>query len=203
MHRRRICETGISVVMMAAVMLVLVSAGGGCGTLRLAPGEEQKQNAYLHYHTVQTAALQAQREEASQVLQELIVQAGQQSEAMLAYYGLPKELPLTDKVEDLVGSESQAITRSAYVSAQQRPDPWQAADYLLEVGVALAGLVGGVYGSKAAGLLQTARQKSQALKEIVTGNERFKQEYPDIAEAFKQSQQLQSPDTRQLVSALK
>jgi hypothetical protein len=43
----------------------------------------------------------------------------------------------------------------------------------------------------------------QALKEIIQGNELFKQQQPSQADAFKAAQQNQSPETRQLVAALK
>ena len=66
-----------------------------------------------------------------------------------------------------------------------------------------AGLVGGVYGIRIAGYLKQAREKSKALKEIVTGNELFKQLYPEQADRFKESQQKQSPATQKLVTELK
>ena len=32
-----------------AVMVIVAAGAGGCGSLRFAPGERQKQNAYLHH----------------------------------------------------------------------------------------------------------------------------------------------------------
>jgi len=175
----------------------------GCDALRLAPGESQKQNAYLHQRTTQAAELAAQQEQASSVLQGLTRAASRQSEAMLAYYGLPRELPEAETVEQLLGEESNQITQQARQEAVERPDPWSVADNLLELGIALAGVVGGVYGTRAVGALQTARQKSQALREIVQGSELFKQQNPTAAESFKQAQSIQSAETRTLVANIK
>ena len=68
---------------------------------------------------------------------------------------------------------------------------------------ASAALLGGVCGTRAVQFLKIARTKSQALKEIVKGNELFKQQQPSQAKAFKAAQQNQSPETRQLVAAMK
>jgi len=175
----------------------------GCGQLRFAPSEVQKQNAYLHQRTVQAAALQARMEQVSQMLQQLTGRAAEQSTAILAYYGLPRETPASTSVPELLSETNAALTAQANQEAMARPDPWGAADNLLELGIALAGLVGGAYGVRAVRFLQEARQKSQALREIIQGNELFKQSNPQAVEAFKGAQQEQSPATRQIVAALK
>lgn len=175
----------------------------GCDALRLAPGESQKQNAYLHQRTTQAAELAAQQEETSSALQGLTHAASRQSEAILAYYGLPRELPAAENVEQLLGEESSQITRAARQEAVLRPDPWSVADNLLELGIALAGVVGGIYGTRAVRALQTARGKSQALREIVQASELFKQQNPTAAESFKQAQSIQSAETRTLVANIK
>jgi hypothetical protein len=51
--------------------------------------------------------------------------------------------------------------------------------------------------------LRQAREKSAALKEIVAGNELFKQLYPEQAERFKEAQAKQSAATKQIVTELK
>jgi len=191
---------------MMAVVIVLVTGMVtvvGCDRLRLAPGEAQKQNAYLHQRTVQAAEMRAAQEEASEPLQKLTRQARQQSEAIVAYYGMPQEIPASESIEDILGKDNQAITSQARSEALQRPDPWETADYLLELGIALAGVVGGVYGTRVVGGLQTARDKSRALREIVQANERFKQKNPLAVEDFKEAQQAQSDETRRLVAELK
>jgi len=77
------------------------------------------------------------------------------------------------------------------------------ADHLLEMGIAIAGLAGGVAGGRVIGGLKTAQQKSRALREIVHGNELFKKNNPIMTDDFKQAQQNQSDSTRRLVAELK
>jgi len=175
----------------------------GCNTLRFGPGEIQKQNAYLHHRTVQTAAVQAQVEAVSAPLQDLTRQAARQSEAIVAYYGMPQEIPDTESVVEILSEQNAGLTENARVEALERPDPWEVADHFMELGLALAGILGGVYGSRVARTLQTARQKSQALKEVVQGNQLFKKDNPKKAEAFKKAQQLQSKATRRVVAEMK
>lgn len=62
----------------------------GCESLRFAPSEEQKQNAWLHSRTASAAALQAKEEVASDKLQGLTELSKHQSRAFVSYYGLPK-----------------------------------------------------------------------------------------------------------------
>ena len=84
-----------------------------------------------------------------------------------------------------------------------KPDVFELADGLMELGIALAGLVGGAYGIRIARYLKQAREKSRALKEIVAGNELFKQLWPEHADRFKEAQRKQTPPTRQIVTQLK
>ena len=95
------------------------------------------------------------------------------------------------------------MAETALVESSQRPGPWDVTDTLLEIGIGVSALLGGVYGTRIAGFLKTARAKSQALREIVTGNELFKQQNADQVTSFKAAQVNQSPETRQLVTALK
>ena len=180
---------------------ILVSAG--CDTLRFAPSELQKQNAYVHHRTVQAAAIQARQEETTETLQGLTEQATQQSEAVVAYYGLPKEIPPSNTVGEILSESNKTLAKTARTEAIQRPDPWEVADHLLEMGIGIGGIVGGAFGVRMVRKLQQARQKSIALREIVKGNELFKQDNPEFSEAFKQSQQGQSVSTRTLVTAMK
>ena len=73
----------------------------------------------------------------------------------------------------------------------------------MELGIALVGWFGGVYGIRIAGYLRTAREKSKALKEIVQGNELFKQLWPEQADRFKEAQRKQSPATKKIVVAVR
>ena len=185
------------------IVIVLGCLVVGCDSLRFAPGEVQKQNAYLHHRTVQAAAIKAQNEQASATLQELTDQASRQSESIVAYYGLPGEIPPSATVADILSEDNAQLTRQARAEALERPDPWDVADHLLELGIALAGVVGGVYGARAVGALNLARQKSSALREIVLGNQLFKKQNPQNTEPFKQAHAQQSSVTRSLVASLK
>jgi hypothetical protein len=77
------------------------------------------------------------------------------------------------------------------------------ADSALEIGISIAALFGGILGTRALRFLQTARTQTTALKEIIRGNELFKQQNADQVPAFKAAQQNQSAETRQLVTAMK
>ena len=100
-------------------------------------------------------------------------------------------------------SDVNAVLLQAKADSAKRPDVWVLADSAMELGIALAGLVGGVYGIRIAGYLKAAREKSKALKEIVEGNELFKQLWPEQADRFKESHRKQSPTTKQIVTRLK
>lgn len=176
---------------------------GGCQSLRFAPTEAQKQNTYLHHRTTQAAAMKAQDENSSQTMRQLTTHAARQSEAILAYYGLPREIPPSETIEQILQPDNEQISRTARADALQRPDPWDVADNLLELGVAIAGVVGGVYGTRAIAALRLARHKSTALREIITGNELFKTSNTDHVTAFKQAHQRQSTTTRSIVATMK
>lgn len=174
----------------------------GCDGLRFAATEAQKQNAWLHRQVCAAAAETAEAEDTSPQLCSLTVLAEQQSEAFVIDYGLPVS-PLTAADVDTLLAEGSTVAQAAQTDAAQRPDVWTLADSALELGIALAGLVGGVYGVRIAGYLKTAREKSKALREIIEGNELFKQLYPEQADRFKEAQQKQSPATKQLVAQTK
>lgn len=186
---------------LVGVLLVLFCLSG-CDSLRFAATEAQKQNAWLHRQVCTSAADTAEDEKASQQLCGLTALAAQQSDAFVTDYGLPQSPKLPSDVDTLL-AEGPAVATAAQTDAAKRPDVWTLADSALELGIALAGLVGGVYGVRIAGYLKTTRDKSKALKEIIDNNELFKQLYPEQADRFKETQQKQSPATRKLVSAVK
>jgi len=64
-------------------------------------------------------------------------------------------------------------------------------------------LLGGVYGTRAVRFLRETRTKSQALQEIIAGNELFKKQNGPSVNAFKVAHQNQSPQTRQIVAEIK
>ena len=84
---------------MILIMLCLLLCG--CDSLRFAPGEVQKKNAWLHSRTTAIAAATAEDEAASRKLQALTKLSQLQSRAITSYYGLPKVLPPTDTAEQI------------------------------------------------------------------------------------------------------
>ena len=188
----------VGMVLVAVVMLL-----AGCDGLRYAPGEAQKQNAWLHNRTAQITADIARTEDSSGELQGLTNLCEVQSRAFTADYGLPAEFPAADTVEAILAESNQQLAGLALAEARQRPNAWDVADGVIDLGIGAAALLGGVYGVRAARFLKDARAKSKALREIITGNELFKREHADSSQAFKVAHKDQSPQTRQLVTQMK
>jgi len=184
-------------------VVALMTCGAGCDSLRLAPSEQQKQNAWLHNRTAAVAAQTAKAEQGSPELQALTQLSELQSRAFTSYCGLPQEYPPAETTEQILGESNWQLANAAVTESAQRPDPWQVADSVLDFGIGLGALLGGVCGTRVVRFLRDARAKSQALQEIVEGNELFKKQQPSQTKAFKAAQQNQSPETRQLVAALK
>jgi hypothetical protein len=187
------------VVTLALLCLLLV----GCDSLRFAPSEAQKQNAWLHNRTALIAANTARGEDASEKLQALTGLSELQSRAFSSYYGLPREFPQANTAEDVLAQSNWQLGRAALAESADRPDAWQLADSVFELAIGISALLGGVYGTRAVRFLKDARAKSRALKEIITGNELFKNEHGPYAHAFKQAHKGQSPQTRQIVAEMK
>jgi hypothetical protein len=188
------------VLVVSIVLFVFIA---GCDSLRFAPSEAQKQNAYLHNRTAMMAAETAKDEGSSNKMQSLTKLSELQSRSFVAYCGLPKELPRAETAEDVLSESSVGITNNAILDSGQRPDVWSLADSGLELAIGIAGLFGGVYGTKAIGFLRQAKTKSLALKEIIEGNELFKKLNADKVGQFKQAQEGQSVETRKIVTELK
>ena len=175
----------------------------GCEGLRFAPSEQQKQNAWLHNRTAIATAQTAQAESASEKLQALTGLSELQSRAFTSYFGLPMEFPQAASAEQILAESNWQLADTAVQQSGERPDAWQVADSAMELGIGICALLGGVYGTRAVGFLKDARAKSKALQEIIAGNELFKQNNPPQVAAFKQAQQNQSPQTRQIVTQMK
>lgn len=175
----------------------------GCESFRFAPGEVQKANAWLHQRTAEMAADVAKAEDSSTELVELAELSEVQSRAFVADYGLPEVFPDAGTVEDVLGESSRQIAGVALSESAKRPDAWEIADGMIELGIAVAGILGGVYGIRTAQFLMQTKEKSTALREIIQGNEQFKRQNEELATAFKTAHKAQSPQTRQIVSVLK
>ena len=187
--------------LLVAVVLVLLFSG--CDSFRFAPGEVQKANAWLHNRTAQMTADAAKDEGASSELVAIAALSELQSRAFVADYGMPGEFPAAATVDDVLSGSAEAIAMSAVSLSSDRPNVWDMADGLIEIGVAIAGVLGGVYGIRATQFLRRAGEKSKALREIIEGNELFKRQNTEAAEPFKQAHKTPSPTTRQLVTQLK
>ncbi len=189
-----------TVVFIYVCMCLLLA---GCDSLRFAPTEAQKQNAWLHNRTAIVTSETARAEETSQTLQALTQLGEVQSRAFSAYCGLPKEFPPAETAEDVLAESNFQLAGTALQESTERPDAWQVADSMLEMGIGICALLGGVYGTRAVGFLRQAKTKSNALHEIIAGNEQFKKQNQAQAISFKQAHQNQSPQTRQLVVQMK
>jgi len=186
-----------------ATIILLCFLLVGCESLRFAPSQVQKQNAWLHNRTVMVAAETARSEDTSEKLQVLTRLGELQSRAFVSYYGLPKEFPKADSTEDILAESSWQLGRMAVVESADRPDAWQLADNAFELAIGICALLGGMYGTKAVGFLRQVRTKSQALQEVIVGNELFKRDNAGAVAAFKQAHKDQSPQTRQIVAEMK
>jgi hypothetical protein len=187
---------------MAIVILAGLSAAG-CDSLRLAPTEAQKRNAWSHMQTTRVTAQTADAEKCSPKMVDLASLGAKQAEAFAADYGMPKKLPKGATAEELLTEANWQGADEALQDSQQRPDAWAVADSVFEFGAGLAGLFGGVYGAKVLRFVNEAKTKSKALKEIVDGNKLFKKRNPSVASDFKESHSAQSQETKQLVAGLK
>lgn len=186
-----------------ATVILVCGLLAGCETLRFAPSEAQKQNAWLHNRTAQVATETARQEQASEKLQALTQLGEVQSRAFVSYCGLPKEFPQAESAEDILRESNWQLAQTALGQSADRPDTWQVADSALELAIGICALLGGVYGTRAVRFLKDARTKSRALKEIITGNELFKKQNPTQADLFKEAHHAQSPQTRQIVTQMK
>jgi len=199
-----------------SVISLLMLCLCGCDGFRYAATEAQKANAWLHWRVCAAAAQTAVDENASPGLCGLTELAHSQTEAFVADYGLPKHPQASlegatpgqsgtglEPVDHGQDGRATRVASQARQDAMRKPDVWVLADGAMELGIALAGLVGGVYGIRIAGYLKHTREKSKAIKEIVAGNELFKQLWPEQADRFKDAHQKQSPPTRQIVTQLK
>ncbi len=194
-------EVRKSTRLFGCVFICLLSAG--CDSLRFAPTETQKQNAWLHNRTTTIAADTSKTENASEQLQALTQLSEVQSRGFSSYFGLPKEFPPSETTEDVLAESNYQLARTALQQGAERPDAWEVADSMLELGIGICALLGGVYGTRAIGFLKQAKTKSKALKEIITGNELFKKQNESYTSAFKQAHQNQSAPTRQIVAEMK
>lgn len=182
---------------------MMVFCAAGCGVLRKAPSEAQKQNAWVHYRTAGLAANIAKQEGVSEDLQKLTGLGELQSKAFVNYFELPESPEQVRTVKQALSKQNFQLAEKAGAEASERIKGWGIVDSALEIGIGVCAIAGGVWGTKIAGFLKTARQKTDALREIVQGNEVFKTQNPSYSDAFKQAQKNQSKPTRKIVTEMK
>jgi len=196
-------KTELVKVTVVWLALVVVSILVGCDSIRFAPGQVQKRNAWLHNRTTQMAADTAKAQNSSENLCALTSLSAAQSGAFMADYGLPDKLPHVSTAEDILNQSSFALADEALYISSERPNVWEVADSAMDVGIGIAGLLGGVWGLRIAAFLKQTRRKSKALREIVDFNEIFKRQSPEFASAFKAAHKAQSPKTKTIVTEIK
>jgi hypothetical protein len=178
------------------LFVTLLIPFAGC---RLAPTEVQKQNAWSHLQVLRAAADGAKASPSSRQLCSLTSLAAKQAEAFVADYGTPSSIPQDEPLSQATWQRADA----ALTDSQRSSDPWAVADGLFELAAGVAGIFGGVYGARVVRFVGEARRKSDALRQVVQGNELFKDRCPESAADFKAAHDAQSADTRQLVASLK
>ncbi len=189
------------ILLSTTAMLMIILCG--CDSLRFPVKESQKQNAWLHNRTAQLTADKVKDEGASEQLQQLSSLSEVQSRAFVYDYGLPEVFPPAGSADQILSQANRDITFGAISDSQLRPDVWDIADGAIELGIGLAGLFGGVFGVRIAAFLRQARTKSDALREIIYGNEAFKKLNKDSVTAFKSAHRDQSTQTKQIVTEVK
>ncbi|MHC4394598.1 MAG: hypothetical protein ACYS1A_02990 [Planctomycetota bacterium] len=188
---------------LVAVLLGFCSLLAGCDGLRFAPSETQKRNAWLHNRTTAIAVETARAEAVSDKLQALTKLSQLQSRAFTSYYGLPKEFPQADTAGEILSQSNFQLAQAALTESAERPDTFTLVDNVFELAIGISALLGGIYGTRAVRYLKTAKTKSQALREIIVGNELYKKQNQTYADTFKESHKNQSPLTRQIVTEIK
>ena len=117
-------------------------AMSGCGIVRLAPSEQQKQNAWLLKETTAAAAEIAIEQEADKKLTDLVKLASRQSQAVVLDYGLPEDTP-DSGLDDLLSARTLTIAEEAiYDSNRQSSD----SSIISEIIIVLVGLFSGAAG---------------------------------------------------------
>jgi hypothetical protein len=185
------------------IVIIIAFCLSGCGIIRKAPTDVQKQNAWIHYRTSQLAADTARTEHVSENLKQLTNLGQLQSSAFVNYFGLPKSPKQIQTAEQAVSEQNFKLAEQANLQASEKIDGWGIFNNALEIGIGLCAVAGGVWGTKFAGFLKTARVKSKALKEIIEANEIFKSANKKYSSEFKKAHNSQSKSTKKIVTEMK
>ncbi|MCJ7778438.1 MAG: hypothetical protein MUP16_09010, partial [Sedimentisphaerales bacterium] len=115
-----------------AFLIPLCFVSVGCESLRFAPSQSQKQNAWLHNRAAIITVETAKGENASEKLQALTKLSELQSRAFTAYFGLPEEFPQAETAEEILSQSNSTLAKQALAESTARPDAWQLADSAFE-----------------------------------------------------------------------
>ncbi|MBN2063253.1 MAG: hypothetical protein JW745_00510 [Sedimentisphaerales bacterium] len=131
-------------VLKCMVMLFVVMSLGGCGVVRLAPSQVQKQNAWLLYKTTAAIHQQSQQEQASEQLSDLAQLAQMQSQAVVSDYGMPESVPASD-IESLLDGNAGKIADEAIAQSELAVSGSAWLDVLVVIISLISGAAGGQY----------------------------------------------------------
>lgn len=140
------------------IVLILVMTLNGCGVVKLAPGQVQKQNAWLLQQTVTAANQQAVTEQSSQQLINLTALAVDQSQAVVLDYGMPDITPASD-IDSLLNGQTKALADEAIYWSGGGGD----SDFWLNLLMVILSLVSGAAGNQ---YLGTIRRKVTSIMPV-------------------------------------
>jgi hypothetical protein len=174
----------------------------GCGNLRFAPSESQKQIAFRTYKNA--AEVDSTGAEAASPATRQVVEG---TAAALAYTGMPKAPEVEDYPAALEQAQADAVKRP------KSADVFDAAEGGLSLAAELAILLGaggaGIGGKKVIDWIKIAKDKSNALRDVVNGNEMLmgyleKEKMDTAVNAFKAAQDgEQRMTTKKIVAQLR
>jgi len=189
-----------STLVLIAFIVALILFSGCSDPIRFGPTEAQKQTAQMGVDA--TGYIEQNGTPPGSDISKI---ARDSAKTTQIYFGLPKE-PLADPAVMIPQAKADAV---------KRPDPWDTADMLLNTGIGIAGLFGGVWSIKAAKFITAAQAKSKALREIVKAQQKFRDELKrnansdetiaasEVLKSLKDANVIQSPETEVLVTEIK
>ncbi len=195
-------KTAIIIICIFLLFICFLLILSGCESIRRAPTQDQKQIALNTYQAA--SAIEARGTDPQSPAAKQVVEG---STVALTYTGLPANPVIDDYPTTLGLASSDAAARPTIdeVLGSVEGGLSLAAELAILFGVGGAG----VAGTKVAKWIKVARQKNQALKEIISGNEQFKhwldtQTSNTMWASFKDIQKKsQSASTATLVTELK
>lgn len=132
------------VILKCMILFLVVMTLSGCGLVRLAPSQTQKQNAWLLHKTTTAIHQQAQQEQANEQLSALALLAQNQSQAVVADYGMPDPVPPGD-IDSLLNGQACNIADEAMSQSEFAANGSAWLDVLVVIISLISGAAGGQY----------------------------------------------------------